>query len=349
MIVDATLKYDRGNRIGATLGANSEVYEIREVQLGGQMVVKEVSKAKIPDPTKYFEEAQRLFKSSHPNVVPIRYACESPTFVALVMPYYARGPLTDRISTGPLIEREVIRVGIGVLAGLTQIHAQNLVHFDVKPSNVLFDDQDQPRVADFGQSVPLSSLGTAPLPPLYWAALPPEAINLGRGSIQCDIYQAGLLLYRAVNGEPYHAAQLASAAGGINNKIKRGKFPDRDSFLPHISKRIRRVIRKALQVDPAKRYQTAQEMSVDLGGTIPAFDWKVALASGQITWRAARAGQPDLVVEMTQAGSSWGCAAFTEGSGTGRRAKNDRTFKMERKTETEVTKHLKDVVFPALA
>lgn len=346
MIIQTQIKYDRGREIGKGLGMNSQVFEIDEPQLGGHMVVKEIPKADFGDPSEYFDEAQRVFAASHPNIVPIQHASQSVDSVCLVMPFFSKGPLTHRIKNGPLREREVIRVAVAVLAGLAHIHHEGLIHFDVKPSNVLFSDTDEPMISDFGQARRIGPLGLARVPGLYAHAFLPEAYTNISASPAADIFHAGLLLYRAVNGEPHYAPQVPTTDAEHQKRTCKGKFPDRQSFLPHVGAGLRRVIRKALKVDPSERYQTAAEMSEAIGRIAIDIDWDVALDASGTTWTAKRNPQPDLVVRMERGRAQWSVRAFTEG--TTRRARDPKKNNLDGASEAEAVKHLHDVVFPSL-
>jgi serine/threonine protein kinase len=343
----STLEYDRTTLLGQ--GGFGSVYEINEPQLGGVLAVKEIEKSSFTDPNTYFAEAQRVHAVDHPNVVPVRYGCERSDVVCLVMPLLRGGPLSKRIEHGPLREREVIRVGLGVLAGLRHIHTCNVIHFDLKPSNVLFDDADHPRIADFGQSARIDpSLGTAKPPPLYSVTTPPEVLQYTVGTSQSDIYHVGFLLYRAANGEPHYKRQIPVDDNELMRRIRKGKFPDRKCFLAHVSAGMRRVIRKALQIDPAKRFQTASEMADALARVKPRHDWHVNVSVTGTSWRAPRPGAAALLVELARdGGATYRVDVLTDGP-AGRRAKEPGTFRKQGLSGPEAMKHLEDVVFANL-
>src|SRR5690242_14206338 len=128
MEVVSTLRYTKQRKIGS--GGTGEVHLVNEPQLGGVVAVKEVPLANFGNkPADYFAEAQVMFVSEHPNIVPVRYASQSPTHVCLAMPYYAAGCLAQRIERTTLPLYEVIRVGLAVLAGLARVHVNSYVHF----------------------------------------------------------------------------------------------------------------------------------------------------------------------------------------------------------------------------
>lgn len=352
MKVVASIAYEKRKQIGVGQGMNSEVFVAHDPQLGGEIVVKEVEKAKFIGLPTFFVEAQAMFKSTHENIVPIAYACETPTHVCIAMPYFKRGSLTDRIETHSLRLSDIIKLGQGVLTGVAQIHLSGFVHFDIKPSNVLFSDCDVPMVADFGQARPTAAGVVGRLPPIYQLVRPPELLTAsGVGLPQGDVFQVGLLLYRAVNGERHYAPQVPSGPNfdsDLRQRLATGKFPDRDRFMPHVPKHLRTVIRKALKVDPTERHATAIDFADALSNVKLGLDWHAEwLANDQIRWTAGRQGQPSLVVELLEDGSEWRVEIRTMNAGMKPRAKN--TADWRRKfTRDAAFSHLK-VVFENLA
>ena len=141
MKVYGTISYTKIMQIGLGQGMNSEVFLADDPQLGGKVAAKEIEKIYFANPNSYFTEAQTMFAVAHDNVVAVQYACQTPTTISLVMPYFKHGSLADRIQNTPLQLSEVLRVTQGVLAGLAHIHLARFIHFDVKPSNVLFQTE----------------------------------------------------------------------------------------------------------------------------------------------------------------------------------------------------------------
>lgn len=343
MDVVASISYTKLRQIGVGQGMNSKVYLADDRQLGGNIAAKEIEKFRFANPNSYFTEAQAMFSAAHENVVAVQYACQTPTVISLVMPYYVKGSLTDRIRDRPLQLSEVLRITQGTLAGLAHIHLAGYIHFDVKPSNVLFSNTDVPMVADFGQSRMISSTGVVTVPKLYMNAQPPETINTGVATAVADIYHVGLLMYRSINGDNFYKAQNPGPAT-VMAKISRGKFPDRNRFLPHVPSRIRTLIRKALRVNPNDRFQTAIEMADDLSRANVALDWSVEpLLPGGFRWRALRLGQCDLVVELRNVAGAWRVETCTEKKDEPRRAKGKKENWRSGLTLDEAYAHLEDV------
>lgn len=344
MQVLASISYTKLMEIGVGQGMNSRVFLADEPQLGGRVAVKEIEKHRFGNPVSYFDEARAMFRTAHENVVRVHYACQTPRLISLVMPHYHRGSLTDRISDRPLQLSEVLRVAQGVLSGLAQIHQAGYIHFDIKPSNVLFSDTDVPMVSDFGQSRTISPTGVVSVPPLYFSSLPPETILSGIGTLLADVYQTGLLLHRALNGDEFFKSQIPADDSVLRDRIARGRFPDRRRFMPHVPSRLRTIVRKALRLDPIERFQGATEMADVLSRVPLPLDWLPApLPGGGLRWKSSRPGHASSIVELADQGGGWSARTFTETSGKPRRARGRASNWRNGLSLDDAFEHLDDV------
>ena len=284
-----------------------------------------------------------MFATSHPNVVPVQYACQTPTHVCLAMPYFPAGSLSDKLKAGPLPVGELLRVAQDVLNGVSRIHSKRFLHLDLKPSNVLFMPAGTALVADFGQARAIGTNGIVTAPAMYRWAFPPETAQLGIATVRSDIFQIGLLLYRGANGDAFYKAQLPDPASLIG-RILSGTFPDRSKFMPHVPKRLRTIIRTALKLDPAGRFATANEMAAVLGRADLGLSWVVTAGiNGEITWRADRGTKPAYTVElMPNTKSPWKVEVY-KGDGSGRRAVRRAAYWGAFPTVQKGFEHLKSV------
>lgn len=343
MDVLSQYQYTKRQSIDGGQGQNSiGVFRAFDPQLQREVAVKEIAKASFRNPTEFFAEAQAMFKSDHPNVVPIRVASQTNDRICLSMPYFRNGSLSARIAVNPLPLRDVLTIGREILAGLGAIHAGGSIHFDIKPSNVLFSDQNVAMIADFGQAREVGPNGITLMPSrMYAPCTPPEAIaNSGLGTTHSDIYQVAVTLYRALNGEPAFDRQLTSAAQfTLGDEIVSGRFPKRSVFLPHVPDQICRIIRKAMNVNPAKRYSNAADFSNALARVSIGNNWNTVLgASGGVQWTSTRPSQPAIRVELTPDGTKWDVSIHTLTNSAPRKA---RTSLWKRGvTRVEADKHL---------
>lgn len=280
-IIEAT----KIQQIGVGQGLNSEVFLCYDPQLGGEIVIKEIPISNFSSPDEYFMEAQQLYANKHPRVVPIHYACKDADKIRIAMPYFANGSVQDKINNGPLTTRQIILWAQQFLTGLHYVHSNGFIHFDIKPSNILLHDDGSAMLSDFGQSRPTNQFGVGEIPPMYPWHLTPEFFKYTMATKQSDIYQVGLTLYRMCNGDELFDIQKPQNIQELSQLILSGSFPNRNKFLPHVPNRLRRVIRKALQVDPAKRQQTAMEIMNELGQVNSLLDWEYLRQGENCYWK----------------------------------------------------------------
>lgn len=285
-------------------------------------------RARIQRPKPSHGAARDCCRSSiNTNRRPSRFAIPSPLAEAEATRlddgagWRASCSLGARIATNPLRLRELLRVGDEVLRGVGRIHTAGYIHFDLKPSNVLFTETDRAVVADFGQARAFNqATGIVSAPQMYKHSFPPEVAGTGVGTVRSDVYQVGLLLYRAANGDQVFKSQIPPDPQ-LLAAISSARFPDRRAFLPHVPPRLRTLIRKALRSKPEQRFGTASEFADALGRIELPFDWETSIgAAGEITWRARRAPNPDMVILLEQDGAAWRVRAYTEKATNPRRA-----------------------------
>lgn len=343
----AEIRYQQIELIGRGEGMNSTVFRAFDPYLQREIAVKEISKSRLGnDFDSYCSEARMMFESTDPNIVGIEYVCETPDYVALALPYFEKGSLKARIKDNPLELRELMKTAQGILAGVGRIHSKGLLHLDLKPANILFDNASTPLIGDFGQSRRLSKSGTVIFPATYKWAMPPEVWQTGVATVYSDIYQLGCLLYRCANGDLVFQSQKSAISTNavLQQQILKGRFPDTRFFLPHVPKRIRTIIRKALKVNPADRYRSASELGAVLGRVPLPLNWVTnALGAGAYSWRAVRPGGPDLEVELTQTGpSEWQTSVWTSRAGE-RRARGLADYWKKQPTYQRACDHLTEV------
>lgn len=307
MIVSTKLDLTLGDAIGADEGRNSVVCHAFDPQLDAELVVKRVSKLDLADVSEYYAEAKKVYDARHPNVVDVRYACEDADYIYLAMPFYSGGSLHSLAKRSSLTNRDVIRFGLDFLQGLHHVHGRGLVHFDVKPSNILIDGSGKAALADFGISKHLSPSGLAKVDRLYFLHLPPEYLLSQELSQAADIYQTGLTLYRLLVGVASLEEQSAGKSqAALLAGIESGEFPNRQAFPLHVPNSLGEVVKTALAVDPADRQKSVLHLIASLASVEQHLDWIHAPATGvgTETWQLTRDGQVREVVLIPQ-NSTW--------------------------------------------
>lgn len=277
MIERAELEIELRQEIGLE-GRNSRTYVAFDPQLNAVIVVKKIPRANFIDVDEYFREAQRLYDARHPHVVPIHFACRTATEICLAMPRYA-GSLHALMEQQHLTVREIVKFGLGFLSGLHHAHVRKLVHLDVKPSNVLVDVADRAALADFGLAQWVDQHGLAEQEIMYRPHRVPEALTGSKVGAAADVYQSGLTLYRMAVGGSSLDDQWAAFRGDDQEAYKavlRGELPDRshNAFAAHIPLNLRRLIQRALQVNPDDRFPTVLELMGELAKVDEYLDWR---------------------------------------------------------------------------
>lgn len=288
----ADLHFRLEEEIGAE-GRNSQVYRAHDPQLDAVLVIKKVGKASM-DADNYFQESSLLYGSAHSNVVPVLYACQDDDWIYLAMPLYAKGSLKALMAHRALTVREIVIFSTQLLSGLHHIHSKRLVHFDIKPDNVLISDRDEALLSDFGLAKPRDLNGVAGQDRLYGKMIPPEAFRTDQFDHRFDIYQFGLTLHRMCVGDAAYYEQYASFVvngtfdrAAFRHSVTNAQFPNTapNEYPEHIPSRIISVIRKCLQTDPADRYQSVIEIVNDLAtvnGEL--LDWQYHVAVDGRSW-----------------------------------------------------------------
>jgi serine/threonine-protein kinase len=156
-----------------------------------------------------------------------------------------------------------------------------VLHRDLKPANLLLDDDRQVKVSDFGLACKLADVANAP-PWGYIEHLPPESVV--RGGIDSavgDVYALGVTLYRLLNGDEMMRSAMPPD-GDPTPLIVAGKYPNRGAWRLHVHDSLRRVVRKALHPDPARRYPSASALRHALEGVRPLVSW--AQDKDEMSW-----------------------------------------------------------------
>jgi serine/threonine-protein kinase len=242
------------------IGGMATVYKAYDTRLERDVAVKVIrreafSSEVVERMLKRFErEAKSLAKLTHPNIVNVHDYGEYEGSPYLVMQYLPGDTLKGKI--GKLIPyQDAARLLEPIARAIEYAHERNIIHRDVKPSNILLTDKEQPMLADFGIAKILESEGVTTLTgtgvgvgtPAYMA---PEQWE-GNSQPQSDIYGLGVVFYELLTGiKPYDAETPA----GVLRKLLTEPLPRPRDIVPNLPDEVEKVLFKALAKQPEARY-----------------------------------------------------------------------------------------------
>ncbi|MFB6272635.1 MAG: serine/threonine-protein kinase [Salinibacter sp.] len=278
----AELEIENEHEIGSGQAQNSTCYKSYDPQLEREIVAKYLDIHSMSGFDEYYQEARLLHRARHSNIAEVLYACQTDEHIIIVMDYYPGGSLKDVVQQDYLTVREVINYALEFLTGLHHVHTKDLLHFDIKPSNVLIDVTGRGRLADFGMAKLRNEAGLARPDALWPMHMPPEQAGAGRNeqvSTKSDIYQAGVTLYTMLNGFDHLQRQYQDLENESNPRafefaVADGNFPDRHDYLPHVPQHLRTIVDRAMNPQEAERYDSVLELMEGLARIDYSLDWK---------------------------------------------------------------------------
>ncbi|MGH2757229.1 MAG: PASTA domain-containing protein [Actinomycetota bacterium] len=260
-------------------GGMGEVYRAHDLLLDRAVAVKVLQHALASDPRlveRFKQEARAAARLTHPNVVAVYdWGSEDDHTYYMVMEFVPGTDLRDvMVSRGTLDPGHATRIMTSVCDALAAAHETGLVHRDVKPENVLISRAGTVKVADFGIAVVVDAERTNPtgVVPGTLRYLSPEQAAGKEASPASDIWGAGAILAELVTGRP---PRQGSAAEILRRRAEEAPEPP-SSYGPRVPKAIDRIVMRACAVDPADRFDSAEEMAGalrraegDMGATGP--------------------------------------------------------------------------------
>jgi eukaryotic-like serine/threonine-protein kinase len=275
-------------RLEAKLGSGgmSTVYLASDETLDRSVAVKVMHRemSEQEDQLQRFrQEARAVAKLTHPNVVSVIDAGEDGGYPYIVFEYVKGETLKQRIArVGALDTQEAIAYAIEVARGLSVAHARNMVHRDIKPQNVLIDEEGRAKLTDFGISRQLEQDGVTATGRVLGTTdyvAPEQAMGKGVDP-RSDIYSLGVVLYEMLVGQvPFHAdSQVGVAMKHVNEEL-----PDVQRRRPDASAAVALVVERATAKSPAERYQSIAEMIDDLETALEVEAARAGSTTGEAT------------------------------------------------------------------
>lgn len=236
---------------------------------GTQVAVKELKSGYFKNPEvrkKFIDEANQYLYLEHPNIVKLKDFIDKGNTQYLVMEFIDGHDLSDYVKkvSGPLPIFNIALLMNEVLSALSYIHRQNLVHLDIKPSNIMLSKDNRVKVIDFGIAHDTTQGGMKIImgSPYYMS---PEQIKGKSIDHRSDIYSVGITIFELLTGQlPFSDCKTnAELAEAINTKPLPRATTQYSADFMHEEK-INSILHKATLKDPNARYQTCDELQTEL-------------------------------------------------------------------------------------
>jgi len=236
------------------------VYKAHDKTLNRLVAIKELYPELLTDPSflsRFKQEAQIAANLDNPNVVPVYEFGESKGRYYIVMGYMPGGSLKDLIKKeGSLSKERALEILQQFGAGLTYIHKKGVIHRDLKPGNILFDDSGKARISDMGfakllrgnSGKSISGSGGLVGTPAYMA---PEIWKEKPATAAVDIYSLACILVEMLIAEPLFQAD--STPGVMLRHFEALKLPK------NLPEEWKPAIKRALEKDPENRFGSVEE------------------------------------------------------------------------------------------
>jgi len=246
----------------------------------------------------YHVEPKTLAAVKSPNILSVQNAgLTDGSWAYFVTTHCIDGDLDDLIEKTDFGNIKAIDRTSQILIGVGALHESRFLHRDLKPANIYIGETGQSVIGDFG-SIQFMPNGRTTIPASGHAVLyrPPESVVTNSYGFEGDIYQCGIILYQLLGGFlPYDGMSWLNKAETqahdaisngtdrsiyiddcIKSKITNGKIINMSSLPPWVPDVLKRTIRKATHIDPAKRFQNASAFHVHLNNiraTVP--NWEI--------------------------------------------------------------------------
>ena len=256
--------YELIERVGE--GAFGVVYRAYQAGVGRDVAIKVIHRrlANQPEFVRRFEQEARLVaRLEHPHIVPLYDYWREPDGAYLAMRYLRSGSLKEAIETnGPMTAEAAVRVVDQVAAALGAAHRQGVIHRDVRPANILFDEEGNAYLSDFGIAKEVATTGAlARRSGGLTFYLAPEEIREEAISPATDVYSLGLVLYELLAGEhPFHDAPPSE----VLDRQLSAPLPRIHLVRPDLPEAVGAVIERATAKDPDSRFAEATEFAATL-------------------------------------------------------------------------------------
>jgi len=252
------------------IGGMGTVYKAIDLSLNRYLAVKILQKKLAGEPhfiENFAREARAAAAVSHPNVAQVYSFGDQDGQYYLAMELLERGSLDDRMMRlGKLPEKDLLEIGAQIAGGLRAAHQRGFLHRDIKPGNILFNDEGVPKLVDFGlaRGQPEAAAEAGQAGGMVWGTpyyIAPEKLRGQSEDFRSDMYSLGATLFHALAGRPPFDAEPVS---GLAPKPTPQPVDALKTHAPDIQEITARAIGRMLAKDPSERYETYDALIHDL-------------------------------------------------------------------------------------
>lgn len=257
------------------IGGMGTVYRALDMALHRPVALKILKPTLAADPEfieSFSREARAAAAVNHINVAQVYSFGQQAGHYYIAMELLEKGSLDERITQQTrLNEKDVLEIGIQIAAGLRAAYQRGLLHRDVKPGNILFNDEGVPKIVDFGLARARDARTEPGSGQPIWGTpyyIAPEKLLGHADDVRGDIYSLGASLFHAIAGRPPFEAATAT---DVAAKHTTQPVISLKTFDPSIQEQTAQVIGRMLAKNPAERYASYDEVITDLQNALAAY------------------------------------------------------------------------------
>jgi TolB-like protein/tRNA A-37 threonylcarbamoyl transferase component Bud32 len=272
-------RYEIRSQLGA--GGMGEVYLAQDTRLDRKVALKTLPDAVAVDPDRmrrFVQEAKAASGLNHPNIITIYEIDQTDSTPFIVTEFIEGSTLRERMRVQPLALGEVLTVAAQIAGALTAAHANGIVHRDIKPENIILRRDGIAKVLDFGLAK-LTGQGSEDLVDGEAATraqlkthagammgtaiyMSPEQARGHQVDARTDIFSLGVVIYELLTAHlPFEGSSVYEIVAAI---LSDRESPPLSRYLSEVPAELERIVSKTLKKNRDERYQTANDLLLDL-------------------------------------------------------------------------------------
>lgn len=246
-------------------GGTGKVYKAVDVSNGQLVAIKILHEANSRNQAlveQFIFEANQYLYLNHFHIVKLKNFTIKP-IPYLVMEFVQGETIEYRINnvTGPMPEHIVTNIMLQLLDAIAYAHSFNVLHLDIKPSNIMIDKNNMIKVLDFGiaRNTLFDNITAADGTPFYMS---PEQIKKQTVTERTDVYAIGLTMFKMLCGKLPFDHQIEQDK--LFDKILKGDIPPLKSIYPAVSEKAEKIVKKAISTDPGFRFASCNQFKEEI-------------------------------------------------------------------------------------